>query len=71
MVMPILSRGAPTAMLMLLSQRGSGAFTTDREDIAQLLAGQLSVSLENTRLYAALERKVSEHTQAPLRASRR
>ena len=70
LVMPILSRGAPTAMLMLLNQRGSGAFTTDREGIVQLLAGQLSVSLENTRLYAALERKVAERTQALTAANR-
>ena len=64
LIMPIWSRGAPTAMLMLLNRHGCNAFSTDRQDLVQLLAGQLSVSLENGRLYAALERRVAERTQA-------
>jgi diguanylate cyclase (GGDEF)-like protein len=60
---PILSRGAPSAMLILLNRHGSGAFSPDRQDTVQLLAGQLSVTVENARLYTALERKVAERTE--------
>ncbi|HEY6795313.1 MAG TPA: diguanylate cyclase [Kineosporiaceae bacterium] len=64
LVTPILSRGVPSAMLILLNRHACGAFSIDRQDIVHLLAGQLSVTLENARLYAALERKVAERTQA-------
>ncbi len=64
LAMPILARGEPSAILILLNRHGRGAFSTDRAEIVQLLAGQLSVSLENARLYAALEQRVAERTQA-------
>ncbi len=64
LVVPILSRGEPTAMLLLENRLGRSAFGTDRLDVVQLIAGPLAVSLDNAVLYAALERKVAERTEA-------
>jgi len=48
-----------------------GAFTTDRLDAVHLVGGQLAVSLDNALLYASLERKVAERTEALARANER
>ncbi|HKT01718.1 MAG TPA: diguanylate cyclase [Rugosimonospora sp.] len=64
LVVPILSRGEPSAMLLLENRRARAAFGSNRLDTVQLIAGQLSVSLDNALLYAALEDKVAERTQA-------
>ncbi|MDG6108254.1 diguanylate cyclase [Dactylosporangium aurantiacum] len=68
LVVPILSRGEPRAMLLLENRRIRGAFGPNRLDAVELIAGQLSVSLDNALLYAALEDKVTERTEA-LRAA--
>ena len=68
LIVPILSRGEPCAMLLLESRRMRGAFGPNRLDTVELIAGQLSVSLDNALLYAALEHKVTERTEA-LRAA--
>jgi diguanylate cyclase (GGDEF)-like protein len=68
LIVPILSRGEPRAMLLLESRRIRGAFGPNRLDAVELIAGQLSVSLDNALLYAALEHKVTERTEA-LRAA--
>ncbi|WP_426502660.1 AAA family ATPase [Dactylosporangium sp. McL0621] len=52
--LPIVSRGALQAVLLLENRLIRGAFTTDRLDAVKLIAGQLAVSLDNTQLYAAL-----------------
>ncbi|MBN1172494.1 MAG: GAF domain-containing protein, partial [Micromonosporaceae bacterium] len=62
-VMPILSKGAPRAMLILEHNLSRSAFTADRLDAVRLIAGQLAVSLENAVLYEELERRVRECTQ--------
>lgn len=64
LVVPILSRGTPSAMLLLENRHGSGAFGAQRLDTVRLIAGQLSVSVDNVMLYTALERKVNERTEA-------
>jgi diguanylate cyclase (GGDEF)-like protein len=64
LVVPILSHGAPRAMLFLENRLGRGAFTTDRLEAVALIAGQLAVSFDNALLYASLERKVAERTRA-------
>lgn len=69
MAVPVLSQGVPRAILLLENRLSSGTFSPDRLDAVQLIAGQLAVSLDNARLYASLERKVADRTEA-LRRSR-
>ncbi|MES2258117.1 MAG: diguanylate cyclase [Pseudomonadota bacterium] len=64
LLLPILNQGALRAMLMLENRQRRGAFAADRLEAVQLIAGQLAVSLDNAMLYASLERKVAERTQA-------
>ncbi|OGB27123.1 MAG: hypothetical protein A3I66_14260 [Burkholderiales bacterium RIFCSPLOWO2_02_FULL_57_36] len=64
LVVPILSKGVAIAVLMLENRATRGAFSTDRLDAVRLIAGQLTVSLDNAQLYASLERKVAERTAA-------
>jgi PAS domain S-box-containing protein len=47
LVVPILSRGAPRAMLLMENQLSHGLFTADRLDAVVLIAGQLAVCLDN------------------------
>ena len=71
MVVPILAQGVPRAMLLLENRLTRGAFTTDRLDAVHLIAGQLAVSFDNALLYASLERKVTEGTEALAQANER
>jgi diguanylate cyclase (GGDEF)-like protein len=71
LLVPILSHGAPRAMLLLENGLARGAFTADRLDAVTLIAGQLAVSFDNALLYASLERKVAERTEALERANER
>jgi diguanylate cyclase (GGDEF)-like protein len=64
MAVPIQSRGAPQALLLLDKRHTRGAFTAASLDTVTLVAGQLAVSVENANVYASLERKVDERTQA-------
>jgi len=64
MAVPILTRGALSAMLILENRRSRGAFGANRLGAVELIAGQLSVSLDNALLYAALERRVADRTEA-------
>jgi signal transduction histidine kinase len=60
------SAGAALRAVLLLENRLiRGAFTTERLDAVKLIAGQLSVSLDNARLYAEFRRIADE--QAALR----
>lgn len=68
---PVMKQGRLHAMLLLESRQMRGAFTADRLDLVTLIAGQLSVSLDNALLYASLERKVAERTAALEEANRR
>lgn len=61
---PILSHGELRAMLVLENRMRRAAFSAERLDSVTLIAGQLSVSLDNALLYASLERKVAERTAA-------
>jgi diguanylate cyclase (GGDEF)-like protein len=64
LVVPIFSRGEPRAMLLLENRLSRGNFTAERFDAVSLITGQLAVSLDNALLYASLERKVAERTDA-------
>jgi signal transduction histidine kinase len=54
LAVPILSRGSPRAVLLLENRLIRGAFTAERLDAVTLIAGQLTVSLDNARLYGEL-----------------
>ena len=65
LAVPILSRGALRAVLLLENRLIRAAFTTGRLDAVNLIAGQLAVSLDNAQLYAGYRRIAGE--QAALR----
>ena len=54
LAVPVVSRGALRAVLVLENRLLRGAFTAERLDAVQLIAGQLAVSLDNAQLYAEL-----------------
>jgi predicted ATPase/signal transduction histidine kinase len=56
LAVPILSRGALRAVLVLENRLIRSAFTVERLDAVKLIAGQLAVSLDNAQLYAELTR---------------
>lgn len=60
---PILNQGQLIGILYLENQAVVGAFTSDRQEVVQLIAVQAAISLENARLYSTLEQKVQERTQ--------
>ena len=61
LAVPILSRGALRAMLLLENRLLAGAFTTGRLEAVNLIAGQLAVSLDNAQLYAEYRRIADEY----------
>ena len=65
LAVPILSRGALRAVLLLENRLLGGAFTAGRLDAVKLIAGQLAVSLDNAQLYAEFGQIAGE--QAALR----
>ena len=71
LVVPILVRGEPQAMLVLENRLSRGVFTDERLDAVMLVAGQLAVSLDNALVYASLEQKVAERTEALQAANER
>ena len=52
LAVPVLSRGALRAVLLLENRLLGGAFTAGRLEAVNLIAGQLAVSLDNAQLYA-------------------
>jgi signal transduction histidine kinase len=65
LAVPILSRGALRAVLLLENRLLAGAFTAGRLEAVKLIAGQLAVSLDNAQLYAEFGQVAGE--QAALR----
>ena len=65
LAVPILSRGLLRAVLLLENRLIRGAFTAERLDAVQLIAGQLAVCMDNSQLYAEFRRIADE--QAALR----
>ena len=74
LAVPIFSRAALRAVLLLENRLLRGAFTVERLDAVKLIAGQLAVSLDNVQLYAELTasraRIVAAHDQARRRFER-
>jgi diguanylate cyclase (GGDEF)-like protein len=63
LAVPVLSRGALRAILLLENRLIRDAFPTERLEVVMLIAGQLAVSLDNALIYSSLERKVAERTE--------
>ena len=61
LAVPILSRGALRAVLLLENRLIRAAFTTGRLDAVNLIAAQLAVSLDNAQLYADYRQIADEH----------
>ncbi|MCT7991182.1 AAA family ATPase [Laspinema sp. D6] len=61
---PIVNGGKTLGFLYLENNLTRGAFTKDRLEILKILSSQAAIALENALLYANLEAKVQERTQA-------
>ncbi|SDT62628.1 sensor histidine kinase [Actinoplanes derwentensis] len=62
LAVPIPSRDADGAVLLLENHRQDGVFATDRLEAVRLIAGQLAVALDNALLYDSLEDTVRIRT---------
>lgn len=71
LVVPIVRQGDLRGALYLENDLSTGAFTADRLSLCEVLAAQMSISVENARLYAGLERLVDERTRALASATAR
>ena len=71
LVLPVLSQGASRAILILENRLSRGVFSHSRLNVVTLVANQLAVSLDNTRIYESLERRVAERTEALAIANQR
>ena len=60
--MPLINQGQVKALLYLENNLNTGAFTPDRVEVLRLLSSQMTVSLDNARLYNNLEELVLERT---------
>ena len=61
---PIVNGGKTLGILYLENNLTRAAFTRDRLEILKILSSQAAIALENALLYANLEAKVQERTQA-------
>lgn len=60
---PINNQGKLLGVVYLVNNLTEGAFTPERIEVLQILAGQAAVSLDNAYLYKNLEIKVEERTE--------
>ncbi|MEP7312205.1 MAG: diguanylate cyclase [Pseudomonadota bacterium] len=61
LVVPVLSRGALKAMLVLENRVAQAVFSAQRLDGVMLIAGQLATSLDNALLSESIERRVAQN----------
>jgi signal transduction histidine kinase/FixJ family two-component response regulator len=61
---PLLNQGLLTGILYLENNLTTGAFTSERLEILNLLSAQIAISIEHAKLYHNLEQQVEERTQA-------
>ena len=59
----IINQGKVSGILYLENNLVTGAFTTDRVELPNLLLSQMAMALDNAQLYAKLEEKVAERTK--------
>ncbi len=61
--LPLRNKGEVVGLLYLENRSVTGAFTTDRLEILNLLASQFGISFENARLYDEMEAMVVRRTE--------
>jgi histidine kinase len=66
--LPFFAQGRLSGMVYLENNLSEGCFSLDRLAVLNLLLTQIAISLENATLYATLEDKVRERTEALERA---
>lgn len=64
MIVPIVRHGSARGALLLENDELAGAFTTERLALCEVVMAQLSISVDNARLYANQERLIEERTRA-------
>ncbi len=64
MCFPLVNQGQLNGIVYLENNLTTGAFTTERVELLNLLAAQMAVSLNNATLYSHLEEKVAERTRS-------
>ncbi len=64
LVMPIIKQNNLYGVLYLENNLTTGAFTRERQEVLNMLSGQIAVSIENALLYENLENKVNQRTKA-------
>ncbi len=69
--MPLLNRGTLSGILYLENNLAADAFTSERIEVLELLAGQAAIALENARLYQQAQQEIAERklVEAALRES--
>lgn len=60
---PIVRQGVTLGVLYLENRLSPGVFSMHRQELLELLSGQISTSLENALLYTTLEQRVEERTR--------
>lgn len=60
--LPLLHQGHLSGLLYLENNLASGVFSTDRQEVLSLLAGQVAISLAHARLYSSMEELIAERT---------
>jgi histidine kinase len=64
LIVPIVRHGTACGMLYLENDQLGGAFDAGRMALCEVLVAQMSISIDNARLYANLEKIVDERTRA-------
>ena len=61
---PVLKQGRLIAVMYLENNLVTGAFTTDRIKLLQLVSSEAAISIENARLYDEMKQEASQRRQA-------
>jgi predicted ATPase/putative methionine-R-sulfoxide reductase with GAF domain len=60
---PLLNQGQLKGIVYLENNLTTGAFTSERVELLNILAAQAAISIDNSRLYQTLEQRVEERTK--------
>jgi len=71
LIVPLVRHGATRGLLYLENDQLVGAFPAERLTLCEVLVAQMSISIDNARLYGNLERNVEERTNTLEKAQAR
>ena len=60
---PLLNQGQLSGIVYLENNLTTGAFTSERIELLNILSAQAAISIDNSRLYQTLEQRVEERTK--------